>query len=362
MKKMNSKFFKVTAFILIFTLNFLLVNPPEVKAVDVGFHVDATSLTYGGEETSGKFNVTTEDNWYVRSNSSFITLVGGNRNGSRSTTINFTMPQNTTGSARTGEIFIVSLSRGTQYSINVTQKKYDTTSILNVISIPTTCSYEKSEISVSFTSKYSWNVSITVPNTDDPNASNVTTAYASPSSGYGLTSTQTTKITVPKNYGRNSRNITITLKNQNGITITKTVVQQGAPKSVPNLYGFRPSDTATSTSTSNYTYLQSYIVDTPYTITSVEFDASENWTIPYATNGLVVNRTSGGSGHNVVYIKMPAYKTPNEYDLMILSGSQTVSIKMWYALVIPSDHSYVPLLPGGKWEDFLKDDYTTPTK
>lgn len=363
MKKMNSNILKITTFMLVFALIFLLVNPSEVKAVDIGFHVDATSLTYGGEETSGNFIVTTDDNWYVRSNSDFITLVGGNRNGSSTRTINFTMTQNTTSSARSGEILIVSLSRGTQYSINVTQNKYDTTSILNVVSIPTTCSNESSEFSVSFTSKFSWNVSINVPETDDPYSSNAKTAHASPWSGYGSSTTQTTRITVPKNYGRNPRNITITLKSQNGITITNTVVQQGAPSSVPNLYGFRPSDTVGSNSTSNYTYLETYLIDTPYTITSVYFDASENWTIPYTTNGLEVNRSSGGTGNNVIYIKMPAYKSPNEYEFVILSGSQAVHVNMWYALVISSYSQYIPILPGGKWEDFIKDDdYTPPTQ
>ncbi|SET06103.1 hypothetical protein [[Clostridium] polysaccharolyticum] len=236
-------------------------------------------------------------------------------------------------------------------------------SILNVVSIPATCSHEKSEFPVSFISKYSWNVSINVPETDDPYSSNATTAYASPWNGSGLSTAQTAKITVPKNYGRNPRNITVTFKSQYGITVTKTVVQQGAPNSVPNLYGFRPSDTAGSHNTSYYTYLESYVAGKPYTITSVYFDASENWTIPYTTNGLEVNRSSGGTGHNVIYVKLPAYKSPNEYEFFVLSGSQVVHVKMSYSLVVPSDNQYVPILPGGKWEDFLKNkEYTLPAQ
>lgn len=302
------------------------------------------------DETSGIVRLVTNDNWYVRSNSDFINLVGGNRNGSGSEYIKFTMPENTSGIARTGEIFLVSFSRGTQYSIMVTQNGYDLSSILDVVSIPKTCSYEQSTFSVSFNSKYSWKVSINVEQTDDPNAINGKTAYASPWSGHGSKYAQTTKITVPKNYGRKTRNIIITLENDYGIKITKTVVQQGAPKSVPNLYGFEPSNMTGNNSASDYAYRISYQTGSSYTNSSVSFDASENWSIVGTTNGLTVNRTSGGTGHNVVQIKLPLYDNSNGFDFMVLSGSQLVHVKLYYGLIVPPDNQYIPISTGGNWD------------
>jgi len=200
---------------LLFISSFLCagcIKIPDEK-VEITLSVSQNSLNFTSSVGSQRFEVNSNDKWYVNTEASWITVSQGYRNNSETVTV--TVERNTSSTPRNATIVVRSyVSEVSAQNISVTQAGITTLSVS-----PNSLYFAYSAASQTFTinSNDGWNVS--------KEASWLT---VSPSSG---NNSGTVTVTVNSNTSSSSRNATITVRsNDSGVSAQNiSVTQAGAP-------------------------------------------------------------------------------------------------------------------------------------